>query len=144
LKIDQMRRVNMAIRDEQRVAIVWETNTCADDENWELQWRTHATYRGAGGGGAGSLRKAHETARRPTGHHSQLVHRSSYARLRSLKTCADDENWELQWRTHATYRGAGGGGATDWRHAESVSVENKYDRLFAQGARDGAETDGPP
>ncbi|GAA5971896.1 hypothetical protein JCM8115_000561 [Rhodotorula mucilaginosa] len=46
------------VRDEQRVAIVWETNTCADDENWELQWRTHATYRGAGGGGATDWRHA--------------------------------------------------------------------------------------
>jgi hypothetical protein len=46
------------VRDEQQVAIVWETNTCADDENWELQWRTHATCRGAGGGGATDWRHA--------------------------------------------------------------------------------------
>ncbi|GAA5869268.1 hypothetical protein JCM3774_004189 [Rhodotorula dairenensis] len=27
------------VRDAQQVAIVWETNTCTDDENWELKWR---------------------------------------------------------------------------------------------------------
>lgn len=40
------------VRDEQQVAIVWETNTCTDDESWELQWRSVVPSQGVGGGGA--------------------------------------------------------------------------------------------
>ena len=94
----------MFVRDEQQVAVVWETNTCAEDENWELQWRTVVTSQLAGGG-ATDWRHAEsvslETVQPATSiADARQVHTAHLANLQSPTTV----EYELVLRSHGKTR----------------------------------------